>query len=107
MTAQQVADALGVAERTVRRWIARGELNATKSGRSFSIRAEDVEAMLGSASSSRLSAHAEERARDAAFAELQGRYNELKELLVSVQRELAEERRHSARLELQLEMKAA
>ena len=43
MTIREVKDLLKVSERTVRRWIGRGELPALKIGRSVRIRREDID----------------------------------------------------------------
>ena len=42
-TARETADALGVVERTVRRWIEDGKLSAEKVGGAFRIRLEDAQ----------------------------------------------------------------
>jgi excisionase family DNA binding protein len=109
MNAQVLATHLGVTERTVRRWIERGELPAEKHGRSFLIRREDGERMRLGAFGSRVAndrSHLEELGaeRDRQFAELQGRYKELQERLARVEQELNSERRRSVRLEMELEI---
>jgi excisionase family DNA binding protein len=45
LNAQEVAERLGVAEKTVRRWIEAKKLPAEKRGRAFAIRLEDALAM--------------------------------------------------------------
>ena len=49
MNAQELASHLGVSERSVRRWIERGELPAEKPGRTYVIRREDGERMRSGA----------------------------------------------------------
>ena len=106
-TAQEIAERLGDAERSVRRWIASGQLPAKKIGRSFAIRLDQAEEVAGLAARKRAAAREEERDREAALAELRGRYQELKETVDRLHHELAEERRRAARLEVELEMRAA
>jgi excisionase family DNA binding protein len=108
MNAQALATHLGVAERTVRRWIERGDLNATKRGRSFVIRREDGERLRGGAGGrivDELSSLAQLLAdRERELAVLEGRYAELEERSRRLERVLDEERRRTAILEAQLEM---
>jgi excisionase family DNA binding protein len=97
VTAREAADELGVAERTVRRWIAAGELPAEKHGGAFMIDIEQAR-----------EAHRHSRAgrgidRTTEFAELRGRYLEVSERLAAAERELAAERVRSARLHAILE----
>jgi excisionase family DNA binding protein len=106
MSAQEAADHVGVTERTVRRWISSGTLRAEKIGRSFAIHLDDLEALGGIARGRAQSAKLVEREREAAFHELQGAYNQLRELYDLAQQELAAERRRNARLEVQLEQAA-
>jgi excisionase family DNA binding protein len=47
LSAREVAVSLGVAERTVRRWIAAGELPARRQGRAFAIELRDALAVHG------------------------------------------------------------
>ena len=119
LSAQAVADELGVAERTVRRWVESGRLPAKRKGRAFVIELEDAlrlhgQAPLGRSDRTRierdqqlhdlrgeLDAHQEEL-----FA-LRGRYAEVVQRLENAERELAAERRANARLELLLEQSAA
>src|SRR3954447_25800284 len=87
LNAQALATYLGVAERTVRRWIERGELHAERRGRSFVIRREDGERMMLGAFAARVvddRSHLEDlaAAKDRELAELRGRYLELQERLV-------------------------
>jgi excisionase family DNA binding protein len=112
LNAQEVAQRVGVTERTVRRWIESGRLNAEKRGRSFAIRLTDVEHIIGGSSTSRATRRAlqlEEFAsqRDHETAELRGRYLEIKERLAQLEAELAAERRRAALLEAQLVTNAA
>jgi excisionase family DNA binding protein len=108
MNAQALATHLGVTERTVRRWIERGELPAEKRGRSFVIRREDGERLrLGA-----LGQVAEERSslahvlieRDRELAVLEGRYAELQERNRNLEDILHQERRRAALLEARLEL---
>jgi excisionase family DNA binding protein len=46
LSTEQVADALAVQPKTVRRWIASGELPAVKLHRQWRIRAEELERLL-------------------------------------------------------------
>jgi len=48
LTTEQVADLLVVTPKTVRRWIAAGELPATKLHRQWRVRTVDVDAILES-----------------------------------------------------------
>ena len=107
LTAQEVAEHLGVHERTVRRWIEAGRLPAAKRGASFAIAAGDVEKLATASLRKRVLARVDERERDAAYLELQGQFKLLSEMYEKAQVELAEERRRVARLELELEVRAA
>ncbi len=107
LTAQEVGERLGVHERTVRRWIEAGRLPAAKTGSSFAIRVEDVEALAGQSVRLKALPRLAERDRDAEHIELQGRYKQLSEMFERLEAELADERRRSARLEIQLESRAA
>lgn len=116
LSAQQVADRLGVAEKTVRRWIESGKLSADRQGGAFGIRIEDAEEVFVRSPVGRAARRVNEqnddlagrlRAAESALDELRGRYRETQERLVRLEAELAEERRRSARLELQLELAAA
>jgi excisionase family DNA binding protein len=46
LSTEQVADALAVKPKTVRRWIASGELPAVKLHRQWRVRAEELERLL-------------------------------------------------------------
>lgn len=111
--AQEVAEHLGVAERTVRRWIAAGTLPARKVGRSFEIRVEDLERVLGSPTRKRVAVRAEERERELEIARLaaqldllQGMYERTLGELADVREELARER-YRAELGREQEARAA
>jgi excisionase family DNA binding protein len=108
MNAQALATHLGVTERTVRRWIERGDLPAEKHGRSFVIRREDGERLrLGG-----LAPVIDERSsladvlaeRDRELAVLEGRYAEVQERNRDLEHALQEERRRAALLEARLEL---
>ncbi len=107
MNAQALATHLGVTERTVRRWIERGELAAEKRGRSFVIRREDGERMrlgpLGHVVDDRTSLARQLLDRDLELALLQGRYAELQDRARQLEDVLHDERRRAARLEVELE----
>jgi excisionase family DNA binding protein len=107
MNAQALATHLGVTERTVRRWIERGELAAEKRGRSFVIRREDGERMrlgpLGQVVDDRTSLARQLLDRDLELALLQGRYAELQDRARQLEDVLHDERRRAARLEVELE----
>lgn len=107
MNAQALATHLGVTERTVRRWIERGELAAEKRGRSFVIRREDGERLrlggLGQVIDERSSLTHVLADRDRELAVLEGRYAELQERNRHLEDVLHEERRRAALLEARLE----
>jgi excisionase family DNA binding protein len=108
MNAQALATHLGVTERTVRRWIERGELAAEKRGRSFVIRREDGERLrlggLGQVIDERSSLTHVLAERDRELAVLEGRYAELQERNRHLEDVLHEERRRAALLEARLEL---
>ena len=108
MNAQALATHLGVTERTVRRWIERGELPAEKRGRSFVIRREDGERLrlggLGQVIDDRASLTGVLADRDRELAVLEGRYAELQERNRSLEDVLHHERRRAALLEARLEL---
>jgi excisionase family DNA binding protein len=106
-SAQEVAEHLAVSERTVRRWIAEKKLPAQKSGRSFSIRIDDVERVLGASVKRRIAGRAEGQEREQELAGVKAQLSLLKELYASAQAELAEERKRVARLEYELEAATA
>ena len=93
VTAREAAEELGVVERTVRRWIVAGELPAQKERGAFVI---DLDAAREVHRRSRVG---RSESRSTELAELRGRYAEVCARLERVERELAEERRRSARLE--------
>ena len=94
VTARQAAEELGVVERTVRRWIVAGDLPAQKDRGAFVI---DLDTAREVHRRSRAGRTVE---RSTEFAELRGRYIEVCARLEQVERELAEERRRAARLEV-------
>lgn len=106
MSAQALATHLGVTERTVRRWIERGDLHAEKRGRVFAIRREDGERILLGEFGSRVADARTQledgsAAKDRELAELRGRYLELQERAERLEEELAAERRRVIRLEME------
>ena len=109
MNAQGLAAHLGVTERTVRRWIERGSLPAEKRGGTFVIRREDGERARFSALGAQIGDQRREleielaRVREE-LSELRGRYAAAAERLAEVERSYDNERRRSARLELELEL---
>jgi excisionase family DNA binding protein len=111
MNAQALATHLGVTERTVRRWIERGELPAERRGRAFAIRREDGERLLLGTFGARVVDDRSQledvaTAKDRELAELRGRYLELQERLAHVEQELGAERRRAIRLEVERDMLA-
>lgn len=92
LSARDAAARVGVAERTVRRWIGSGDLAAEKQGGRYLIRPEDVDAAFAR---SRAATGVEQ-------AEWKGRYIEAKERLEQAEAELAREREQRIRLELVL-----
>ena len=92
VTASMVAKELGVAERTVRRWIASGELQAVKQHGVFGIDLDAAREVYQRSRANRISE------RSLEIAELRGRYLEVCERLKRVEHELEEERRRTARL---------
>jgi excisionase family DNA binding protein len=99
-SAKEVAAILGVAERTVRRWIAGGRLPARKRGRSFEI---DISAAR--TIRDRAPGVEQSRLRDE-LVSLRTRCEVLGERLDRLERELAQERRRAGWLEAQLERAA-
>jgi excisionase family DNA binding protein len=94
--AREVAEALGVTERTVRRWITAGQLPAIKAGRAFQIRIEDARAVVARSGGVR-------RARaETQLAELRGQYRELQAHARRLERMLADEQRRAGHLEERL-----
>jgi excisionase family DNA binding protein len=104
LSAQQAAEQLGVAERTVRRWIASGQLPAEKTGRSFAIRIEDLERVLGPSVRRRIAVRAEERERDLAEAALNGKIELLERMYARVHDELVAAHAEIARLQQILDL---
>lgn len=96
-TARSTAEELGVSERTVRRWIGDGRLDAKKSGGAFLI---DMDAARRTLSQSRVGRRVEQ-------GELYGRYIEVCERLDRALDELAKERARADRLEAVLYIPAA
>ena len=82
VTAREAAAELGIAERTVRRWIGAGTLAAEKHGGAFVI---DLAAARETHSRSRTGRSAE---RVSELAELRGRYLEVCDRLARAEREL-------------------
>ena len=103
LSAQEVAELLGVSERTVRRWIAIKKLPAKKTGRSFAIRIDDVEKVLGASLRRRMSARVGEREREQEVAALQAQVELLKEMYEASRAELVDATRQIARLEIELD----
>jgi excisionase family DNA binding protein len=105
MSAQECALYLGVAERTVRRWIARGDLPAEKRGRSFVIRLADAVSLKPATAAARnvreiAYARLAASARERELIELRGRYLELKERAERLERELDLAKARAHKLEL-------
>ena len=88
MSAKQAARELGVSERTIRRWIAAGDLPATKRHGAFVVDLDEARQVL---SVSRAGRSIEQ-------SDLHGRYAEVCDRLEKCERDLAEERRRSERL---------
>ncbi len=95
VNAREAAEHLGVAERTVRRWIKAGRLPAEKRDGSYAIELELAEGAVSRNVVGRQSTAL-------SVAELRGRYVEAKTRLREVERDLAEERRRVATLEAEL-----
>jgi excisionase family DNA binding protein len=109
MNAQALATYLGVTERTVRRWIADGDLPAEKRGGSFAIRRADGEKLHfgtlgGQAAEDRARLEAVLAKRDLELAELRGRYNELSDRYVRLEEDAATERRERAKAEAERDL---
>src|SRR5581483_1330609 len=86
VTAKEAAEELGVVERTVRRWIGAGNLDAEKRGGAFVIDLDAAREVLRRSRSGRTIAAVSE------LAELRGRYDEVSARLAATERELASER---------------
>ena len=112
LSAQQVADRLGVAEKTVRRWIESGKLDAVRHGKTFAIDLTAAEAVFAQSRSGRGAGRQSETelraaGAEAALLELQGRYAELREQVIRLEHELAIERRRAAAFEVRAQLRAA
>ena len=107
MSAQEVANEIGVTERTVRRQIASGELPAEKRGRTFAIRIEDVKGLERGALLPTTSARSSKQGRQLASANTRnctvGIWS-CGDRVRQLENALAEERRRSARLEVQADL---
>jgi len=84
LTVREAAEALGVSDRSLRRWIASGLLNAEGSGRKRRVRLSDAYALRPTLQGPR---------RPNELAELRGRCDELREEVSRLEHALAEERR--------------
>jgi excisionase family DNA binding protein len=110
-SAQEISDRLGVAEKTVRRWIDSGRLQADRIGRRFAIElgeAERVhaESRSGRAAGREAEAASEVRRLQTELAVMSGRHEELQRLVSRLEAALAEEQRRSAVLEARMELRA-
>lgn len=112
LSAQQIADRLGVAEKTVRRWIGRGDLPAERDGHAFAIDLDDALAVFAKTpagrAAARVSASTSDRDEELMalrdeVAELRGRHREAREQLHWFREQLEVEQRARVRLELELE----
>ena len=101
LSATRVASELGVAERTVRRWVGEDRLNATRVGRELLIDLDEARQVRMQSRQGR----AASRAAD--LAELRGRYLELRERVAELEHQVAVERRRALELELRLRSLAA
>ena len=111
-SAQEIADQLGIAEKTVRRWIESGKLPAERIGRRFAVKMDAArrvyaESRSGRAAGRGVEAESEVRRLEAELAVMQGRYQELQLLVGRLETALADERRKNAALELRMELRAA
>jgi excisionase family DNA binding protein len=108
LSAQEIAEELGVTERTVRRWVAAGLLHASRRGRTFQISLEEARALHDGSNagrSSRRRAAVGELAEE--LAELRGRYLEARDRIAELELGLTTERRRAAQLEVLLEQQQA
>jgi excisionase family DNA binding protein len=106
LTAQEVARQLGVADKTIRRWIAEGRLPAEKHGAVYAIRLGDALEVAGPRSSrGQASTLAATLTHEREVAELRGRYLEAKDRIAALESEL--ERERCQRVELELRIAAA
>lgn len=81
MNAQQISVELGVTERTVRRWIADGKLNAHREGRSLVVDLDEARMLAAPAAAKELSELRELQGLRERYAELEQRYEQLLRLL--------------------------
>lgn len=103
LTAQEVARQLGVADKTIRRWIADGRLPAEKHGTVYAIRLGDALEVAGPRSSvGQASTLAAALTHEREVAELRGRYLEAKDRIAVLEAELDRERRQRVELELRV-----
>jgi excisionase family DNA binding protein len=96
MSAQQVADRLGVAEKTVRRWIESGRLPASRRGKTYAILLADAQRVHGETVSPRSRELAELRA---AYIRLEARYELLEQQLARAEARYEDELRRRISLE--------
>jgi excisionase family DNA binding protein len=95
LTIREAADAIGVSDRSLRRWIAAGLLRAEGSGRKRRVRLSDAQALRPPEyGPSRLQKQGE-------VAELRGRCKELRDQVRRLEHALAEERRRNGWLSAQ------
>jgi excisionase family DNA binding protein len=111
LNARAAAERLGVSDKTIRRWIAAGELKAIKRGRAFVIPLAALERFLPQAAASGQGNRARHVAevdllRDQ-LAELRGRYAEAARRIQDLEGSLREEIRRSAELEARISLQAA
>jgi excisionase family DNA binding protein len=112
VNAQEAAELLGVAEKTVRRWIQQRKLDAHKVGRSFVIRETDVRRMEEHlprryAIRSVRDLRSESRQQDVELAALRAKYELLEAQLAEARRELREALERAAAAEALLQRRAA
>jgi excisionase family DNA binding protein len=112
LTAQEVADRLGTTEKTVRRWIDAGRLEAAKVGNVYSIRLADAEAVFrasragrGAAASTTLEQRVDELRQE--VAQWQARYGEVREREDRLEARLREQQLLTARLEARVALPSA
>ena len=98
LNAQEIAENLGVAERTVRRWIKSGRLPATKEHGTHRIRLEDAVELMRSARRGRLT-----RVAGATAESHERELLALRELYINAREEAAEWRGRARVLEEQLD----
>jgi excisionase family DNA binding protein len=98
LSAREASARVGVSERTVRRWIAIGHLDATRRGRSFAI---DLEALLRAAAE-----FGHELSEESDVQLLRGRCLELRDQLSRLEAALRTEQQANADLRAQLAAQA-